>query len=227
LLVSHLAVHIRGAVVATVCDRWTRGVLAARGEWTEDFDGEQFCLGRAFYTHLETGRTKAYFADAAYSNARVEEHAPGLQATLRGILAEAVRGRVVPRPDWCGAGVHVFPPAGPVAKKGGVLHFDTEGLADRHLAHRRGALSLVAMIHPPIRGGGLRLWPLVYSGADEADEATARAVGDVLVTLDAGDVVLFDSYRLHQIQPFVGRRERISATLHAAELHHGLWESWF
>ena len=42
-----------------------------------------------------------------------------------------------------------------------------------------------------------------------------------------GDVVLIDSYTLHQIQPFAGSRERISATVHAAQVDTGLWECWF
>lgn len=47
------------------------------------------------------------------------------------------------------------------------------------------------------------------------------------VTYRTGDVVLIDSYRLRQIQPFSGSRERISATVHAALVDSGLWECWF
>ena len=48
-----------------------------------------------------------------------------------------------------------------------------------------------------------------------------------IVSYEEGDAVLLDSYRLHQIQPFAGDRERISATVHAAEVDAGLWECWF
>jgi hypothetical protein len=224
---SGLAVLVPGAVPADLCARWARGVLAARDAWTADFGGEQFSLGRAFYTHLETDRSEEYFADARASDARVEKHVPGLQETLRALVAEAVGGKVVQREGWCGAGVHVFPAGSPVANEGGVVHFDTEGLADEHIAQRAPALSVVAMIQPPLRGGGLRLWPALYDGRDHPDDATLEAGGDGTVEYRAGDLVVFDSYRCHQIQPFEGNIDRISATLHVAEIDQGLWEAWF
>jgi hypothetical protein len=227
LLGSHLGVVVGGAVPGDVCREWAEGVLAAREEWTHDFGGEQFSLGRAFYTHLETDRTAEYFEDAAASDARVERHAPGLQAAMRALITQAVGGRVTPRDGWCGAGVHVFPAGGHLARHGGVVHFDTEGLAAAHVARRTPALSLVLMLQAPESGGGLRLWPARYAGRDEVDEATVRAGGDVTVEYRVGDVVVFDSYRCHQIQPFAGERDRVSSTLHAAETDRGLWETWF
>jgi hypothetical protein len=224
---SSLAVRIPRAVSAAECGRWARGVLDARDTWTADFGGEQFSLGRAFYTHLETDRTDEYFADANESDARVERHVPGLQETLRGLVAEAVGGHVVQRDGWCGAGVHVFPAGSPVAMGGGVVHFDTEGLADEHIARRAPAISVVLMLQPPSRGGGLRLWPLLYEGLDHPGDAALEAGGDETVEYQAGDMVIFDSYRCHQIQPFRGALDRLSATLHAAEIDRGLWETWF
>ena len=227
LLSSHLGVLVRGAIASDLCRRWAEGVLAARAEWTLDFGGEQFSLGRAFYTHLETDRTGDYFEDAADSDARVERHAPGLQSAMRALVTETVGARVTQRPGWCGAGVHVFPAGGHLAKRGGVVHFDTEGLAAGHIAKRTPALSLVLMLRPPARGGGLRLWPARYAGSDQVDEATVGAGGDVTVEYEVGDAVVFDSYRCHQIRPFEGGDDRISSTLHAAEIDKGLWESWF
>ena len=90
LLDAHLAVVVRGALAPERCARWCAGVLAARDAWIEDFDGDQHALGRAFYTHLETGRTELYFSDASASDARVERHAPGLQGAMAALLAEAV-----------------------------------------------------------------------------------------------------------------------------------------
>lgn len=227
LLRDHLAVVARGALAPTLCGRWCAGVLAARAAWIEDFEGDQHALGRAFYTHLETDRTDLYFADAAASDARVEEHAPGLQGAMRALLEEAVEGRVVPRAGWCGAGVHVFAPGAVLSRRGGVRHFDTEGLTAPHAARRAPAVSLVAMLSPPARGGGLRLWPVLYAGQDHVGEDSLPPGGGAVVEYRAGDVVLFDSYRLHQILPFDGEEARLSATLHGAEIDRGLWESWF
>lgn len=202
------------------------GVYAARSAWTSDFGGEQFTLGRAFYTHLEQDRTRAYFDDAAASDARVEAHAPGLQARLRVLVAASTEGDAHPRRGWCGAGVHVFPHHGHVARHGGVVHFDTEGLAAHHIARRGASLTAVAMLQPPDDGGGLRVWNVTYSGHDAPTDAELFSPSTI-TTYGVGDVVIIDSYRLHQIEPFGGARDRISATIHAAEIDRARWETWF
>ncbi len=208
------------------CAAWVEGVYAGRDVWTRDFGGEQFSLGRAFYTHLEEGNSGAYFTDVSGSDARVESCAPGLQDAMRALVADVVGARAVPRRGWCGPGVHVFPPGGPVASRGGVRHFDTEGLPARHAAAHLPAITLVAMLQTPERDGGLRVWDVLYEGHDHPTrEEIARA--SATVTYRTGDVVLIDSYRLHQIQPFDGGRDRISATVHAAKVDRDLWECWF
>ncbi len=226
-LASSCAVVIEQHFSIEQCARWTEGVYRARDVWTHDFGGEQFALGRAFYTHYEEGKSSAYFADTAASDARVEAHCPGLQQAMRDLVARVVRdGRTVQRRGWCGPGIHVFPPGGPVASRGGVRHFDTEGLAAHHVQRRRPAISLVAMLQTPETDGGLKVWDVLYDGHDHPTREELRA-RHATVTYRTGDVVLIDSYRLHQIQPFAGSRERISATVHAALVDVGLWECWF
>jgi hypothetical protein len=225
-----LGLRVRGHLDAAQCARWSAGVLAAVAEWTPDFGGEQFSLGRAWYTHLEQSRARDYFADAAASDARVERHAPGLQAAMRAALAALVGAEVRPRRGWCGAGVHVFPAGEKVAREGGVVHFDLEGLTALQLARREAALSLVVMLQPPARGGGLRVWDLRYDGddgPDVEDEETLEEADACVAPYEVGDLLVFDSYRLHQIQPFAGDRARISATLHAARIDDAAWEAWF
>ena len=222
-LPDHLALHVPAALDRDTCARWVAGVEAMRGAWTPDFGGEQFALGRAFYTHFETGRSSEYFLDAPASDARVEQGAPGLQAQMRELVAAVTGARVIQRRGWCGAGVHVFPAGEKVARSGGVIHFDVEGLGRHQLARRKPALSLVVMLRPP---GGLRLWDVRYSGSD-APTDEELAVHSEIIEYGVGDLVVFESYRLHQIQPFAGERDRISATIHAAEIDRNLWESWF
>lgn len=221
---------LRGALPLADCDAWVRGIYAARSHWTADFGDDQFSLGRAFYTHLEQGRSAAYFAEAAESDSRVELHAPGLQSAMRALAATLAGGEVRPRRGWCGAGLHIFPAHGHVARHGGVIHFDTEGLTDHHLARRARALSVVCMLQPPARScgreGGLRVWEVEYAGEDGVDEHAKGAPG-VTAVYGVGDAVVFDSYRLHQIQPFGGDTDRISATIHLAEVDAGHFESWF
>jgi hypothetical protein len=83
------------------------------------------------------------------------------------------------------------------------------------------------MLRPADEGGGLRLWPVLCPGQRHADEASLRRGAPTTVVCKAGDAVLFDSYRLHQIRPFQGARHRISATLHGAQIDRQLWETWF
>lgn len=225
-LASACAVVIERGISVGQCERWAQGVYGGRDVWTHDFGGEQFSLGRAFYTHFEEGKSSAYFADTAASDARVENHARGLQQVMRDLVATVVSGRAVQRRGWCGPGVHVFPPGGPVASRGGVHHFDTEGLPADHLARRRPAITLVAMLQTPETDGGLRVWDVLYDGHDHPTESDLAA-SNATVSYRTGDIVLIDSYRLHQIQPFSGTRERISATVHAARIDAGLWECWF
>jgi hypothetical protein len=225
-LAAHLGVVIRVHFDRATCAKWIRGVRQAKREWTSDFGGEQFSLGRAFYTHLEEAKTRAYFADAAASDARVEANLPGLQTAMVALAQSLTGARVGPRSGFCGAGVHVFPAGGAVAKKGGVIHFDTEGLSRHHLAKRRRALSIVAMLGPAGRGGGLRLFDVLFAGHDSPTSDEIAAPRET-VRYGVGDVVVFDSYRLHQIRPFAGEIDRISATIHAAEVDPGVWETWF
>lgn len=215
----------RGALSPEECTRWTAGVYAGRAAWTPCFEGVQFTLGRAYYTHLEEGRDQQYFATAWASDAVVERALPGMQARLRAILARVLDAPVSPRPGWCGPGVHIFPAAGWLSQHGGDIHFDTEGLGEEELAARCPALSAIFMLQPPRSGGGLRVWDALWDGA--ADEAAlATTTRDTVADYAAGDLVLIDSYRLHQIQPFDGGRDRVSITVHLVWADRG-WRAWF
>ena len=219
-------VGVRGAVDEATCARWVEAVVRARSEWTADFGGEQFSLGRAFYTHLETDQSEAYFRDAAASDARVERSLPGMQAAMRELFASMVGGVARARRGWCGPGVHIFPAGGEVAERGGVVHFDIEGLTEKHARDGRPALTIVVMLQPPDSGGGLKLWDVRYRGRERATRAEL-AKPSVTASYEPGTAILIDSYRLHQIQPFGGTRDRISITIHGAEVDAGVWETWF
>ena len=123
--------HRSGVLTREECDRWVRAVYAARADWTPCFEGVQFTLGRAYYTHLEEDRAGEYFATARASDALVERALPDLQARVRTILADVVAAPVAPRPGFCGPGVHIFPAGEWLSENGGDIHFDTEGLTRR------------------------------------------------------------------------------------------------
>lgn len=225
-LQGRVAVLSRGAMRPAEAAELTRRVLAARDRWTADFGGEQFALGRAFYTHLETGRAKEYFAGAAASDAVVEDVLPGVQGRTLSLLAQLLGGQVRRRPGFCGPGVHVFPAGGKVARAGGVVHYDLEGLTEHQKRRGHPAVTLVWTLQPAAWGGGLRLWDQLFDGREDTDLDPAQAP-HVTVRAEAGDAVLIDSRRLHQIRPFRGPADRVSVTLHAVEVDRGVWETWF
>jgi hypothetical protein len=225
-LAAHPALIVRGALEASEAADLTARVLAARDRWTADFDGEQFALGRAFYTHLETGRTREYFADAARSDAVVESVLPGVPARALALLAALVGGHVRRRPGFCGPGVHVFPAGGKVARTGGVVHFDLEGLTEHQAARGHRAVTLVWMLQDAARGGALRLWDVLFDGRPDS-EIEEDDHAHAMVRTGPGDAVLIDSRRLHQIRPFRGERDRISLTVHGVEVDRDVWEAWF
>ena len=167
-------VQAEGARTPAECERWLRGVYQARADWTPCFEGVQFTLGRAYYTHLEEDRSDEYFAAARASDAMVERALPGLQRRVRELLADLVGAPVAQRPGWCGPGLHIFPGGQWLSENGGDVHFDTEGLLEEQLAARTPAKSVIVMLQPAVRGGGLRIWSNVYDGDDEVPELRDR-----------------------------------------------------
>jgi hypothetical protein len=146
---------------------------------------------------------------------------------MRAILGELVGAPVARRRGWCGPGLHIFP-AGDWLASNGDVHFDTEGLLEDDLAARVPALSAIVMLQPPERGGGLRVWDTPFDERAPAPEEllAKRDIASATVAYAAGDLVVLDSYRLHQIQPFEGARDRVSITAHLI-LRDGVWQSWF
>lgn len=223
---SSFAVRVSGVLSPRQCSDTATDVRAARSEWISAFGGEQFSLGRAWYTHYEEDLESEYFAGAADSDATVERHLPGKQQLMLDLLAALSGGEARRRAGWCGPGVHVFPAGEVVASRGGVVHFDTEGLAQRHLDRRKPALSLLLMLDAPETGGGTRIWDVFYAGEDVVEPALLEA-SNAVIEYAPGDLLVFDSYRLHQIQPFGGTRDRVTLTAHAAEVDPNRWEVWF
>jgi hypothetical protein len=205
---------------------WARRVTDARADWTSDFGGSQFALGRPFYTHLESDRADLYFREVVRSDARVERVLPGMQGRMRDVFATLVGGTVRQRPGFSGAGVHVFEPGSPVARRGGTIHFDVEGLSPLHVARRARVFSLVVMLQPASWGGGLAVFDALFEGSEDPSPA-ALASRRVVLGYGAGDGVLLSSRRLHQIRPFRGTSPRISITLHGVEVDRGVFETWF
>lgn len=220
-----LALKVPAAVSAAQVEAWTAGVLRAKRTWVSDFDDDQFTLGRAWYTHLEQDKTSLYFTDAVSSNARVERYCPGLQGAMMALVEQVTGEPASRRAGFCGPGVHVFPLGASVSRRGGDVHFDIEGLMPEQLLARIPAITLILMLSPPEHGGGLRVWDALYEGSHLPPRDFFGRRREV-VSYAAGDLVVIDSYRLHQIQPFSGDHDRITCTCHAAR-HDDGWQVWF
>lgn len=223
------ALCIKHAVGDEQCASWVKSIYAQRDQWVSDFNAVQYSLGRAWYTHYEQGRSRDYFLGAKQSDQLVQTTTPGLQETLVSLTQQIVNGEVRQRQGWCGPGVHIFPAGKSVSHSGGDIHFDLEGLTEAHAAAQKPAYSLILMLQAPLTGGGLKLWDVYFDGErsdlelddDELDCETT------LFEYKTGDLLIVDSYRLHQIQPFSGDVDRISATAHIAQKGTNRWEIWF
>jgi hypothetical protein len=223
-LEDHLALHYQGVLTRRECAAYARGVYAGRAAWVPNFDGVQFTLGRAWYVHLETGREEEYFAGVAASDAALERFVPGLADRLLALLGLCVGSAVERRPGYCGPGVHVFPAGEYVSHHGGDVHWDVEGLDDGQVAAHAPALTAVLMLQPAAQGGGLRVWDKLYEDHDTEEEPGSAASEEIVY--GAGDLVILDSYRLHQICASSGPLDRISATAHTVCVE-GQWQAWF
>jgi hypothetical protein len=222
----HAAVGVRAAMTAVEAATLAARVLAADDDLGDDFGGEQRSLGRPWYTHMETGRAAEYFRDAAGSDACVERVVPGVQHRTLQAVARVVGGVVRRRHGFCGPGVHVFPPGEKVARRGGVFHYDLEGLTPAWGRALPRAISVVWMLQPPSSGGGLSLFNKTYRGVNwpmDEDPAVRRTT----TRMRAGDLLVFSSYRLHRINGFRGELARVSVTCHAVEVDRGVWDAWF
>ena len=224
LLREHLGVHFEGVLTRRECAAYARGVYAGRSAWIPNFDGVQFTLGRAWYVHLETDREDEYFENVAASDAAVERFVPGLADRLLAMVRLCVGAEVERRPGYCGPGVHVFPADEYVAQHGGDVHWDVEGLTDEQVAAHAEAVTAVLMLQPAAQGGGLRVWDKLYED-EETEEEPGSSASEVIV-YGAGDLVLIDSYRLHQIGASSGPLDRISATAHTVRAGDR-WHAWF
>jgi hypothetical protein len=221
---DHLALHFEGVLTRRECAGYARGVYAGRSAWIPNFDGVQFTLGRAWYVHLETDREDEYFENVAASDAAVERFVPGLVDRLLALIRCSVGTEIERRPGYCGPGVHVFPAGEYVSHHGGDVHWDVEGLTDEQVAAHAPAVTAVLMLQPAAQGGGLRVWDKLYED-EETEEEPGSATSEEIV-YGVGDLVLLDSYRLHQICASSGPLDRISATAHTVCVD-GRWQAWF
>lgn len=225
--------RIPQAITAKQAADWTRRVEAAKDLWSNPFL-DLVTLGEAWYMHFEAESSAQYFDLARKYHDRINTILPSCQHLMNDLMARAVRTQHVhTRPFWFGAGAHIFERQSYTFKNGGAIHFDTEGLREEQIRAKVPAVSCVLMLQSSEQGGALRLWDHRYTtkGREETfDDLVFKKAPDAAyadVEYEAGDFVIFDSYRLHCIQKSKGKRSRISLTTHAVRTSSNSWESWF
>lgn len=173
--------------------------------WTAYSGGLQYSLGLSFYGCLEAGDIAGYYAGAAASELHLQALFPDLRARLYGFLGSLLGTDVCQRPGFCGHGLVRYPAGRWCAHHGSNLHADIEGVPAEILGAVAPVLTVVAMLQAPESGGALMFWPAT------ATVDNIELVEPEGVLLAAGDIVAFDSRRLHAVAPFQGRRDRIVA----------------
>ncbi len=224
-LQEYSALHIHSVLEESICKDIVSKVIANKVHWNSDFDGLQFSFGQAYYPHLEAGTTEAYFEKALSSDTIFESALPGLQEFAVKIISTLVGAYAQPREEWSGPGIHIFPANGYAAKNAGEIHFDLDGICDSDRAALAPAITIIVMLQKPTEGGGLKVWNKKFSGIS-ANELNLAETESEILNYSNGDIIIINSYTLHQIQPFISKEDRISLTVHSV-FNGECWECWF
>ncbi len=203
----------------------------ARHLWTSGFDGEQFALGEVWYHYRDTdGLFEDYTAKAADSiktfNTILPTLYPKIVTFLRQVLAPAP---VDFRDGYAGPGIVIFPPDEYVAKNGGPLHYDWEGLLpEEYKNNQTEAYSFVSMLSKPQTGGNLRIVDTMYdpSRDDNMGDLIITGMKECEVDYLPGEMWMFRSMMAHGIQSFTGEKDRVCLTFHLLKRDEK-WLLWF
>ena len=163
----------------------------------------------------------------------ISSHFPGLYEKIIQLCKNIEKDADISlRQGWAGPGFAIFPAHGRCAELGGDIHYDWEGLTDGQLddLHAEG-YSFIAMLKKPSQGGGLKIWDVKYDLNHKQEELVAWANSpdcpSLLIDYQLGDLVLINSFCLHQIQPFEGEVDRVCLTFHIAKYNEKKWYIWF
>jgi hypothetical protein len=221
VLRSHLVASIPGFMGPDECQE-----LAATVSATLDDTGRGqdivAALGGAWFQYFD-GDPQEYFARAEEDRLRIQALGPDLYPRVLDVCARIVGAPVRLRPGWSGPGFVLFRTA-QVHGSPGDVHFDWDGLmSSTSCPVGVPSYSMVCMLQRPEGGGSLAVWNAAFA-PDPGDHAHVP-LDQVLVDYVLGDLIVFDAYQLHQIQPLWGMTDRIALTLHVGLADEG-WEAW-
>lgn len=208
-------------------------IYEIRDQWLPNYDGEQYSLGRVWYTHFDEKIDDEYFRNAEESKKMITSNFPGLYEKIIKLCTSIEKGANISiRDGWAGPGFAIFPAHGRCAEIGGDIHYDWEGLTDGQLDDQNAeGYSFIAMLSKPESGGGLKIWDIKYDQARKQEELVAWAESPdapyTLIDYQLGDLVMINSFYLHQIQTFSGDIDRICLTFHIARHKENQWYIWF
>jgi hypothetical protein len=234
-LKSELSYKFNGFFSDQQVEKIVDAFYAAQNDWVSGFGGQQYSLGEAWYHYVETGtggNPAEYLDRAVPSRDIVERHITGLHDYVLSFLSKLHPDREVKiRDHWAGPGIVTFLANNYVAKRGGGIHFDTDGLTQEELKNPDFRLrSYVSTLQKPKTGGDLRLWDYRYDdnvGEDVLEDP--KNYSDVVrsrIIYEQGDLCMFDGLKAHKIEAFEGDKDRVCLTFHTAERENKL-EVWF
>lgn len=207
----------------------------ARSDWSEGFKGQQYSLGEVWYHYAETNEgVETYREQAVNSRDIFEKHIPGLHAHILNFLCDTLNTSSVSiRDGWAGPGIVSFLSQNYVAKNGGGLHYDIEGLSVEEMTDPAFELySFVSMLQKPDSGACLYTWDKRYDHNDAKDRENSPMMSSVAgkkrayINYQLCDLWMFKGLNAHHIEKFTGDLDRICLTFHIAK-RNDHWDVWF
>lgn len=228
------AVIFDSFLTASECREYADTAYMLQSYWRAGTLQGEYTLGRAWYTSIDNREVVDYFDESDYLNRIIRQSFPGL---IEKILHFCQRWtdckNVGIRSGWAGPGIVVFHPSSSLtAKRGGSVHIDYEGLSKRMLdaaVHPPEVYSFMLPLQMPVNGGHLRTWPEVYRRYHHERylREICKPEGKTrLVPYSVGSLCGIYSLRIHQIEPFRGKDDRVILTFHLGKLD-GQWCIWF
>lgn len=241
------ALLVHGLWSADACAQMAARVLAERERWRH-FPGflNYAALGCPYYCYQQGGTASQYFDDIGESDAHIAALFPGLEAKIRGFMADLEAPRQVTRqPGFGGPGFVIMDEGSSHAP-----HFDLNsalvGIGEgggakpdrleviRRLAaliERFGAedliFTMVGMIALPRTGGRTLVWEQLFNFQEDyrAQAAKGRVEDASVASYRPGSVMLLNGLALHQTEACEG--ERITVTVHFVRTPDDQIAYWF
>ena len=226
VMAVHPAVIVRGAIPRATAEAAVVKFMKLRSEWDPGPVPDEFNFGTVFYAHAMNKNIDDYFSRASLVNQRMTRDFPDLFASVMRLAQDLIKDEeVIYRPGWTGPSFVYLGPDSISSSEGGTIHIDWEGFSkwdhpkteDLLSSAELEAYTIVLMLQNAPNGGGVRVWDkrfdLAHRGDFIPDPGSAPDAPFATSHYGVGDLVIFHSMTVHQIQPYSGGA-RITLNFH-------------